>query len=136
MYMSSPILSNEDLTIYKIDGKIMSGGFSVNSILLNQGLSPTITTLNYDVQKGGKTSNLFENLAVPSFLFQNKKKSTSSGGGVEGSKVINVNEPLDNDIHDKLLKIVEVQSSLKERKTRKKKAKSTIRKTQKRSKNV
>ena len=134
MYMSSPILSNEDLTIYKIDGKIMSGGFSVNSILLNQGLSPTITTLNYDIQKGGKMSNLFENLAVPSFLYQ-KKKSTSNGGG-EGSKVINVDEPLDNDIHDKLLKMVEVQSSMKERKTKKNKVKSTIKKTQKRSKNV
>jgi hypothetical protein len=60
-----------DELIYNNDGEIHTGGFSVNSIMLKNGLSP-ITTLNHtninQMQIGGdKVSDLFNNLVVPNW---------------------------------------------------------------------
>ena len=61
-------LGSDDFIFYKENGKIMSGGYTVNSILLNSGISP-MQTNNIGNQTGGKVSSVFENLAVPAGLF-------------------------------------------------------------------
>jgi hypothetical protein len=90
-------ISANDLIFYKEGGNIMSGGFSVESILLNKGESPMYTANSLsrlereeeeeeDVQKGGKhkqkqsegkqVSSVFKNLAVPTgLLYQPSKES-------------------------------------------------------------
>jgi len=75
-------LSGDDLVYYKNEnGRVMSGGFDINSILMKQGISP-FSSLNSNElpvnQSGGSSvSNLFKSLAVPSGLLylHEKKKS-------------------------------------------------------------
>ena len=65
--MEAP-LNAEDFVIYRENGQIMSGGYSVDSILLNQNRSP-IYSSNKE-QTGGKTvsSSMFSDLAIPGGL--------------------------------------------------------------------
>lgn len=68
-------LSGNDLVYYKENGKIMSGGFDINSILMKQDISP-YSSLNSNGQTGGSSvANLFKSLAVPSgLLYLHEKK--------------------------------------------------------------
>lgn len=50
------------------DGKIYSGGFSVNSIMLKEGLSPILTLNNItDKPHQNNISDLFSDLVIPSW---------------------------------------------------------------------
>ena len=128
MYMCT--LSPVDMVFYKEDGKIMSGGFSIESLLLNKGESPMYTANNPDNLTGGSSvGGMFNNLAVPSGLLYQKTKEnkrkyfeyTEDGqqelvGGFKDRTV------LPEDIHSLLMKMIEVNESGKtshQRKTRK-----------------
>jgi hypothetical protein len=116
---------NNDLIFYKdSDGKIMSGGYSVESRMLEEGISP-MRTLNLE-QDGGrekkgkkeeKVSNGFENLAVPAGLYyitqpQSKTKYK------EQNSYNKEHTPLSDDIFDKLYEMIEYNDK-KKRKTKK-----------------
>jgi hypothetical protein len=84
------VFNNNELIMYQQDGKIMSGGYTVNSILMNSGKSP-LNTYHYGGSKSleGKfniddndtnktdnefktdqnTNNMFKDLAVPIGIF-------------------------------------------------------------------
>lgn len=90
--------SGEDLVFYKENDKVMSGGYSINSIMLKEGISP-MTTYNYS---GGANTSLFENLAVPAGLFYMNPKKTDDC-------LYDTNHtPLSEDIHDKLFALIEI----------------------------
>ena len=88
------LLGPDDLLFYKEqrggNDIIMSGGYSVDSYLLKNGLSPmqTNTRLESNSQLGGdkqgegkQVSSIFENLAVPAGLFfLNQKPSHGEFG--------------------------------------------------------
>ena len=82
MYMSN--LSGNDLVYYKENNRIMSGGFNINSILMKQNISPSLT-MNNGMQTGGSAgsvSNLFKSLAVPTgllYLHERKQKHNHMG---------------------------------------------------------
>ena len=113
---------NNDLIFYKDgNGKIMSGGYSVESRMLQDGISP-MRTLNLE-QLGGKdkkeskVSNGFENLAVPAGLYyitqpQSKTKYK------EQNSYNKEHTPLSDDIFDKLYEMIEYIEK-KKRKTKK-----------------
>lgn len=130
MYMNhfSPV----DMIFYKEGDKIMSGGFSIDSLLLHNGISPMYTKNNENNLTGGNKSSsvgdIFKNLAVPAGLLYQKNggkkrdlfKYTEHAEEVQGG--FKNNAVLPEDIHDKLLKMIEVNDSGKttrERKTRK-----------------
>lgn len=113
-----------DELIYNNDGEIQSGGFSVNSIMLKNGLSP-IMTLNHNnslvgvTQNGGnKVSDLFNNLVIPSWsLSYNYKNGVVYEGG-NNLPYNNKNKNRDDDdevmeeaLHDKLLNLVKVDET-------------------------
>jgi len=118
-----------DELIYNNDGEIHSGGFSVNSIMLKNGLSPIIT-LNHNNanvntisnQIGGeKVSDLFNNLVIPNWtLSYNYKNGAIYEGGSNGI-VYNSNkkradqedddEVMEEALHDKLLNLVKVDKT-------------------------
>jgi len=112
----------DDLIFYKDgNGKIMSGGYSVESRMLEEGISP-MRTLNLE-QLGGKdkkeskVSNGFENLAVPAGLYyitqpQSKTKYK------EQKNYDKEHTPLSDDIFDKLYEMIEYNDK-KKRKTKK-----------------
>jgi hypothetical protein len=133
MYMSH--LSAADMVFYKEtdentnEQRIMSGGFSIESLLWKNGDSPMYTANNPNNLSGGNAvSGIFKNLAVPAGLlyqknYEKKRKlfEYTEGhhelvGGFKDSTV------LPEDIHSMLMKMVEVSDSGKtchERKTRK-----------------
>ena len=63
------IFTENDLVVYKNKNKVMSGGYEVKSMLLNENLS-AINNENTSIpQKGGKVSDIFSHLAIPTGLF-------------------------------------------------------------------
>jgi hypothetical protein len=87
-------LSNDDFTLYQEDGKLMSGGFEIN-------------TSDSSVQKGGGY-DLLDNLAMPLYYF------TQHGGKKNNHKYEEStpeNVPIiENDLFDKLLNLVEYKN--------------------------
>jgi len=127
-------LSPNDMVFYKEvdentnEQKIMSGGFSIESLLLNRGESPMYTSNTSTISTGGSVSSIFKNLAVPAGLLYQKNASKKRNlfqysedvqefeGGFKDNAV------LSEDIHSQLIKMIEVNDSGKtnnERKTRK-----------------
>jgi hypothetical protein len=110
-----------DLIFYKEGDQIKSVGYSINSILLQNGMSP-MKTFNTSKQIGGDNiSSDFEELAVPSGLsYISQKKSSSelfSGGSLKPNPT-DQRDVLSDDIYDKLFGLVEYDKKQK-RKTRK-----------------
>jgi hypothetical protein len=121
----------------KVDG-IFGGGFSVNSIMMKNGISP-IMTLNTNSQKGtgsqkggsteNKVSDMFGGLAVPAYAYYNNGGSTSKSNSYKNRENDNdiEDDVIDDDLHDKLLGLVKehesrlTQEERKMKKTRKNK---------------
>lgn len=113
-----------DLIFYKEGDQIKSVGYSINSILLQNGMSP-MKTFNTSKQIGGDNiSGDFEDLAVPSGLsFFPKKKSSNLdfdlfSGGYSKKNPADQHDVLSDDIYDKLFGLVEYDKKQR-RKTRK-----------------
>ena len=94
---------------------IHTGGFSVKSIMLKEGISPIMTINNESTQNGGsdKVSDLFNDLVVPNWAFS--YHNTMIGGMTrdETKKVYSDDSDsdsddgiIDDDLHDKLLGLV------------------------------
>jgi hypothetical protein len=119
MYMTTTsIFEEDDMVFNKSDGKIHSAGFTIDSILMQKG-EPALITRNSSAQTGGGNfSDIFKDLAVPAGLAQFTRKQF--GGDVHDSKIQNIKdpEPIGEDIHEKLLKMVEVEGGSRPRKTR------------------
>ena len=142
------IITNNDLIFYEKDGVIMSGGYSLNSGLLHQGISPmkTINTIEQtqtqtqtqrqtaganDVSnKEAKVSDIFSNLAIPTGLYLiNQKPLYNSNSNIN----INMNNKLSNnlnehsmisdDIYDKLFNLVQLDEQTKKKYNKTKKHK-------------
>ena len=126
--------TGEDLIFYKDSntGNIMSGGYIVDSILLKEGIHP-MKTLNsrksideyekqHDLQFGGSNgeingvSSIFQNLAIPAGLFYHNQKGGINKDYINNNDLENNyhhGQPLSEDIHDKLYKLIEMQSTKK-----------------------
>jgi len=126
--------TGEDLIFYKDSntGNIMSGGYIVDSILLKEGIHP-MKTLNsrksideyekqHDLQFGGTNeeingvSSIFQNLAIPAGLFYHNQKGGINKDYINNNDLENNyhhGQPLSEDIHDKLYKLIEMQSTKK-----------------------
>jgi len=138
-----------DELIYNNDGEIHSGGFSVNSIMLKNGLSPIMTLNNNNIntnqlQIGGeKVSDLFNNLVIPNWsLSYNYKNGIVYEGGTNvvynSSNKNNDNDDImEQDLHDKLLNLVKVDTTeIKQHSSSKKTSKKNFKHAIKTKKNV
>ena len=112
-----------DELIYNNDGEIHSGGFSVNSIMLKNGLSPIITLNDNNantIQMGGdKVSDLFNNLVIPNWSLSYNYKNGAVYEGGSNAVMYNSNkkhddtddEVMEEELHDKLLNLVKVDKT-------------------------
>ena len=123
-------LDGNELIYNDLKEGIYSGGFSVQSIMMREGLSP-IMTLNTNPLTGGgsggepeKVSDLFSNLVIPNWAFS---YNTNGGGQVIQEKKRKQNNESDDDseeddiiddeLHEKLLDLVkEHDAKVKQRK--------------------
>jgi len=97
---------------------IHTGGFSVKSIMLKEGISPIMTINNGSNQNGGsdKVSDLFNDLVVPNWAFSYHNKLIGGMNRDENKKGYSDNSDseddiiddgvIDDDLHDKLLGLV------------------------------
>lgn len=98
--------------------EFISGGYKVNSLFLQNGISP-LTTLNNEKQTGGKVSSPFENLAVPAGLFYiNQRVPKDDIEKEKEEHYYKKHEMMPDDIMDKLFGLVEANKK-QHRKTRK-----------------
>jgi hypothetical protein len=106
-------MTGGEFVFFKSGGTIQSGGYSVNSLFLNQGISP-ITTINQEHNSSSSISDMFKDLAVPSWVL-------SSAPAQNGGSDVTVIDggAMDDDLHDKLLKLASDEKLIKRKKTRK-----------------
>lgn len=115
----------------KVDG-IFGGGFSVNSIMMKNGISPIMTLNSNNMQNGGSTGNvsdIFSGLAIPAYAYHN-------GGSKNNAYKVNEDDSeddvIDDDLHDKLLGLVkEHESRLTQNERKKKRTRKHIGKNKK-----
>jgi len=96
---------------------IHTGGFSVNSIMMKNGISP-IMTINKE-QTGGSNlvSDIFNNLVVPNWTLSYDNKIGGKYKDVHSDS--DEDEVIDEELHDKLLELVkEHDYKIKEKKKR------------------
>ena len=116
MYMSTStstsipnIINDNEFLFSTLNGQTWSGGFKVHSSLLQEGRSP-ISTMNLthsdSKQSGGKVSDIFHHLAVPSGLLMRER--TGGGNKNKHTPSHDVDKVVSDDIHDHFLKMMEV----------------------------
>ena len=109
-------ITANDLVITKEGKNVMSGGYKIDNLFLQNNISP-FKTDNSNNQEGGNVSSIFSNLAVPAglLLLQQKtnKKTFSNMYNKENSEVI------DSSLYDKLLNIASGKKEKKEKKEKK-----------------
>lgn len=106
-----------DELVFNKEHRITSCGFSVNSVMLKNGLSP-ILTVNEPLQSGGSSqvSDLFNNLAIPNWALS----YNMSGGEYKEDDCDSDNDDISEDLHDTLLALVKEDNiKKKKKKTRK-----------------
>ncbi len=121
--MENP-LTAEDFVIYKENGQIMSGGYSVDSILLNQNRTPIYSSNKQ--QEGGKTvsSSMFSDLAIPGGLLFTTTNNNSKKYETTHHSTI------DDNLFDNLLKLLDPNNK-KQHNLKTKKLRSKHKKTRK-----
>lgn len=103
--------SRDDLIFYNEDGKIKSGGYSVESALLQHNMYQGTPS-----QEGGKRiSTPFENLTVPVGVYYLSQKFPKSDEGVHYKE----HTPISDDLYDKLFELASFQKAKSARKTKK-----------------
>ena len=95
-------LSDKDFVFTKNkNGRLESGGYAVNTILLTSSMNASDTDNNKKM-KGGNSMNIFKDLAVPApFLCVNRNDNDKYNA--DNAMIGGV---LDNDIYDQLLRYV------------------------------
>jgi hypothetical protein len=109
-------MDNSELVFYKEGGKIMSAGFSIDSLLLKNGGSIMTSKNNIIGGGGGQLAHLFQDLGVPAGISYIEMKQ--SGGKRAYARDTEEPQILSDDIHAKLLDLVSVDSTRKAKKTR------------------
>lgn len=117
------------------ENNIHTGGFSVKSLMMKGGMMPIMARNDEQNGGSGQVSDLFANLAVPSWILS---YGHISGGGMKdnGEQDIQDDEIIDDDLHEKLLdlvkederKIKNVNKKLSRKQKNSKTSKSTTRK--------
>lgn len=136
------IFNKNDLIMYEEGGKIMSGGYAVNSILMNSGLAP-LNSYHYGGSKSlersiersierskegtkeeSKDISPFDNLAVPVGIFYINSDYIKSDYEKPNTNTYEQRYMLSDDIYDKLFELASFKQS-KNTKNRKNTRKNT-----------
>lgn len=115
-------ITADDLVITKEGKTVMSGGYKIDNLFLQNNISP-FKTDNSSNQEGGNISSMFSNLAVPAglLLLQQKtnKKTFSNMYNKENTEVI------ESSLYDKLLNVASGKKEKKEKKPKQERKRKT-----------
>ena len=125
-------ITPEDLVITREGKNVMSGGYKIDNLFLENNISP-LSTDNSNNQEGGNISSMFSNLAVPAglLLLQQKvnKHTFSNMYNKDNSQVV------DSSLYDKLLGIASGKKETSAKKEKKLKVKKRTTRKKQSSKN-
>jgi len=114
----------KDLVFDKNGGSgIYGGGFSVNSIMMQGGISPIMTLNNIKTggQGLGQVSDIFSGLAVPAYVYHNGGSTVKSNSYKSNNEDDESDDDvIDEDLHEKLLGLVKEHESILNQNERKK----------------
>lgn len=114
-------ITQEDMVISREPEKIPSGGFSVNSIMM----------------KGGSSSNVFDNLVVPNWVWSlptnNQTEEKKIGGRAKYHDEKENEDIIDDDLYNTLLELA--TENMKSNKKTNKKKKATTKKRKRKHEN-
>jgi hypothetical protein len=99
------VFEGNELVMYKQDGKIYGGGFTVNSIMMQHGISP-ITRVNGSKTGGGGTGAIndsFVNLAIPAGLYYFDTGLVGQSGG--GKQIVKEDGHMGDDMYSTLMNL-------------------------------
>jgi len=97
----------DELVFYNDKEKgIHSGGFSVNSIMMKEGISPIITLNNNQNGGGSNVSYIFNDLVVPNWSLSYHNKLVGGDIKEKNYDIEDEDDVIDDDLHDKLLDLV------------------------------
>jgi hypothetical protein len=120
--MSNNFTDNDFVYTTTKDGDIRSGGFTLKSTLIGNGLPIMQTGGSIDANGVGnnKVFNIFQDRAVPIGLFnQHGGKSKNNSDSCDKDVDINNTKYINDDIYNKLLKMAEVDGKISRVQTRK-----------------
>ena len=122
-------IGNDDLIFYSLGGNMFSGGFSVDSMLMKGGVSPMKSISVSDSDSHGIFG---KNLAVPPMWFLSSHKGSNNRRNNFESREDDdqIGKLLEEDLHDKLLKISQIND--RKKRTAKMSQKKINKKTKKR----
>jgi hypothetical protein len=121
-------ITADDLVMTKEGNTVMSGGYKIDNIFLQNNISP-LSTNNSSSQQGGNLSSVFSNLAVPAGLLllqQKTKKTTFTNMYNKASDKV-----IDSTLYDKLLDVSNSKKQKKHKKKTRTNKKNNKRKTKK-----
>jgi hypothetical protein len=103
------VFEDNELVMYKENGKIYSAGFNVNSVMLQHGISPISCGSVGGSKTGGTGDSLmretFNNLAIPAGLYY--FDGLQQGGSSKSEKYVNEDTHLSEDFYSTLLGLAE-----------------------------
>jgi hypothetical protein len=100
------VFEDNELVMYKENGKIYSAGFTVNSVMLQHGISPIIG--GGGASKTGGTHEIFDNLAIPAGLYYfDSGLVDQQGGSSKSEKYINEDTHVSDKFYSTLLGLAE-----------------------------
>jgi len=101
-----PFIDN-DFVIYKENGKMQSAGFTVNSIMLQKGITPIIAGGGSRTTTDANADSAFSNLAIPAGLYYfDGGFLDQRGGNAKNATYINEDKHISDDLYTKLLGLV------------------------------
>jgi hypothetical protein len=101
----SDTIGTNDLIFYSSGENIYSGGFSIDSILMREGASVMQTVKN---KNGGSIEGIFgKNYVVPPMWFLSPYNESNLQFGGQKTENNYESEVIEEDLHDKLLNILE-----------------------------
>jgi len=111
-------LSEHEMIYNKEGDKIMAGGYSVNSILLNEGMSAMYSgeggrKHSTDISNEVKVSDRFKHLAVPAGLFYINDLMINKGTKPNYKNDVD-SEVVNDELYEKLLKLAQDDNKVKE----------------------
>jgi hypothetical protein len=105
----SDYISDYDLVFNKNNG-ITSGGFSVNSIMMREGISPIITLNSPNQHAGGNVSDLFNNLVVPNWAYTFETK-LGGNSDYKSDEDTDSDDDVKDELYDKLLELARSETT-------------------------
>ena len=101
------VFTDNELVVYKQNGKTYSGGFTVNSLMMQHGISPIIGGGGGSVgstKTEGPLHDTFHNLAIPAGLYY-FDGGLEQKGGAKNATYVNEEEYVSDELYSRLMEL-------------------------------